>query len=109
MQIIAEGDKNHNETKKMKSFVLIPLKVIQSSAYENSNNTQRYDYNINYASKGIHRLSTITEDIEKNGITIKNRSQPCGLTNSRNWETWYHNPQKILKELEHMKFLTPRI
>ena len=35
-----EGDKNHNETKKMKFFVLIPLKVIQSSAYRNSENTQ---------------------------------------------------------------------
>ena len=36
LKVTEEGDKNHNETKKMKFFVLIPLKVIQSSANENS-------------------------------------------------------------------------
>ena len=40
LQMTKEGDKNHNEIKKMKSFVLIPLKVIQSCTYENSEYTQ---------------------------------------------------------------------
>ena len=46
-----------------------------------------------------NRLSTITEDTEKNGIAIKNRSQPCGLTNSKNWNL-VSQPSKNFKRIE---------
>ena len=51
-QIITEGDENHNETKRLKLFVLISLKNNTTSAHPNSKNTQRSDCII-HASKGI--------------------------------------------------------
>ena len=36
--------------------------------------------------KEYNRMLIITRKYRENGITIQNRSQPCGLTNSKNWE-----------------------
>ena len=40
----------------------------------------------------------ITRKYRENGITTQNRSQPCGLTNSKNWDPVQRVERKNIKK-----------
>ena len=45
-------------------------------------------------SKGIPHATDHNRIYRESGIAIQNRSQPCGLTNSRNWEPFQSAERK---------------